>query len=63
MSLESTQRTHELFQKLLENLHKDHKTLVDLMQAYSANVSHLIDLAAKLEGSLQQALNKEEPPG
>ncbi len=63
MSLESTQRTHELFQKLLENLHKDHRTLLDLIQAYSSNVSHLIDLAAKLEESLQQAMKKDEPPG
>lgn len=44
----TTLTPHDLFLKLLEQLHKDNETLVRTVEIYTQNVHHLTDLAEKL---------------
>ena len=56
-----TQKTLDLFRMLLEQLRRDQEVLADLLRAYDANVTHLIELSEQLLSKV--ASEKEDAVG
>lgn len=57
-----TQKMIDLFAKLLEGLHEDHKNLMNMVTIYGQQVERLIEFAGNLQRQLGDDRQQEDRP-